>query len=716
MLMSSRFEPEGIVNTSVSKALYDVSTRLTRAGEDLEKLLHSRISWYVRDLGSALESSACRIAFVGQIKAGKSSLINALIKKPGLLPTDVNPSTAVITKVFLGGTGQSESSARFHFFTESEWDNIMSRSGQGADGTGLLTLPSSRTKLHELQRRAEKRLGPNYSQVLGKHHLFSAVTPQLLDQYVSASEYKPYSPEGPLLYSDVTKMAEVFLSSPPFSHPTVMIDTPGVNDLFFIRDEITHSNLADAEIYIVVLSAQNPLSSADLSLLRLLRGLQRDRIIAIINRIDSLENIAEDSKKVEAFVRERLQQEFPHASIPVIPVSALWGNAALAFDQDQADRICNASFARYMQDSGISKLGVRPEHGCDPATLLMCSGIPRILDFISRFVMSSVTEDLLLPTAATFGAIAHNSAMSSRLALRAFASEKLVNNSNAVMHEALRRQAERSLDQLSEVVKEVEGLLSGLVQNWEKFACDELANLERYLFYSIEVFADAQANAFISQNDPQGFVGRFCKDALRFRSELSDEFALHHTKISKGLLDRRNEAEAILRKTVQAKLPNLDNVIQFGLSPRKTRPLSVMALAKSTALETAEFWALLRRPSEGDEAGRIREIKLMIASEFVLILREILDTAQSDLKLTANEMMLKLRTMALSAVFPLIDNLSYLAQAFLNTKGAGVSASPINAGFMLDFQYRIQSAVDSQQELAERLVAIKKDAFQVPAG
>jgi hypothetical protein len=716
LLMSSRFEPESIVNTGVSKALYDVSSRLTRAGEDLETLLHSRISWYVRDMGSALESSACRIAFVGQIKAGKSSLINALIKKPGLLPTDVNPSTAVITKVFLGGTGQSEDSARFHFFTESEWDNIMSRAEPGADGNGLLTLPSSRAKLHELQRRAEKRLGANYSQVLGKHHLFSAVTPQLLDQYVSASDYKPHSPGGPILYSDVTKMAEVFLSSPPFSHPTVMIDTPGVNDLFFIRDEITHANLADAEIYIVVLSAQNPLSSADLSLLRLLRGLQRNRIIAVINRIDGLENIAEDSKRVEAFVREKLQQEFPHASIPVIPVSALWGNAALAFDQDEADRICNASFDRYVEESGTYKSDERSEHNRDPSTLFMCSGIPRILDVISLFVMSSVTEELLLPTAATFGAIAHNSAMSSRLALRAFASEKLVNSSHAVMQEELRRQAERSLDQLSGVVKEIEGLLSGLVQNWEGFACDELANLERYLFHSIDIFAEVQAKAFISQKDPQNFVGRFFKDALRFRSELSDEFALHHTQISKGLLDRRNEAEAILRKTLQAKLPNFDNVIQFGLSSRKTRPLSVMALAKSTALETAEFWALLRHPSQGEEVERVRELKLVIAAEFVLILREILETAQSDLKLTANEMMMKLRIMALSAIFPLIDNLSYLAETFLNKNVSGASASPINSGFMLDFQSRIKLTADRQQELAERLAVIKKEAFQVPTG
>ncbi len=710
--MAVRSEPDSPVNIGVSKALYDVKSGLVTAGADLEDLLHSRISWLVRDMRGALESNICKIAFVGQIKAGKSSLINALINKPGFLPTDINPSTAVVTKVFIGGSNQKDNTALFHFFTESEWDNIMS-AGPGAEGRSLLTLPSSRARLQDLQRRAEKRLGPGYSKMLGKHHLFSAVTPQILDQYVSASDYKPDAPESPMLYSDVTKMAEVFLKSPPFSHPTVMIDTPGVNDLFFIRDEITHSNLADADIYILVLSAQNPLSSAEVSLLRLLRGLQRDKIIAVINRIDSLDNIADKSRKVEAFVREKLKEEFPHASIPVLLASALWANAALASDETQIKRVCNANFHRYVKESGILRSQASAEDPNCPSTLLAASGIPRVVDFISRFIMSSVTEDQLLPTAATFAAIAHNTAMSSRLALRALAPDRLVKNPRP---DELKRQAQLSLDQLSEVVREIDDLHNGIVNDWEAHAKEELVNLERYLFYSIDIFAETQVKAFISLKDPQSFTGRFFQDALRFRSELSDKFARHHTQISKGLLDRKTEAEALLRRTLQAKLPNLDNVIQFGLSSRKTRPLSVMALAKATSLETAEFWALLKHPSEGDEAERIRELKLVIASEFVLILKELLETAQSDLKLTANEMMMKLRILALSAIFPLVDNLSYLADAFLKGKGLSGSASPIDGDFLQDFQSRITSDVKRQQEVAERLVDIKKLSLQVPVG
>src|SRR5690606_29576694 len=127
----------------------------------------------------------------------------------------------------------------------------------------------------ELRQRAKDRLGEDYGSLLGKHHLFSSVTTSLLERYVSAGD----SIIPSLLktnghgredrhYSDITKNAEVFLEGQPLGYPSVIIDTPGVNDPFLVRDEITHGNLGDADIYLVVLTAQQPLSKSDLVLLR----------------------------------------------------------------------------------------------------------------------------------------------------------------------------------------------------------------------------------------------------------------------------------------------------------------------------------------------------------------------------------------------------------------------------------------------------------------
>jgi hypothetical protein len=41
------------------------------------------------------------VTVIGQIKAGKTSLINAMIGAPELLPTDVNPWTSVVTSLHI---------------------------------------------------------------------------------------------------------------------------------------------------------------------------------------------------------------------------------------------------------------------------------------------------------------------------------------------------------------------------------------------------------------------------------------------------------------------------------------------------------------------------------------------------------------------------------------------------------------------------------------
>jgi predicted GTPase len=51
---------------------------------------------------------------------------------------------------------------------------------------------------------------------------------------------------------------------------------------------ITRRTLARADIYIVMLTARRALSSAGVALLRILRGLQNDRIAVFVNRIDEL--------------------------------------------------------------------------------------------------------------------------------------------------------------------------------------------------------------------------------------------------------------------------------------------------------------------------------------------------------------------------------------------------------------------------------------------
>src|SRR5208337_4119878 len=86
---------ENLTNIGVSAKLGEIRTALIECGNRLEKVVHARVGGLAIDLLNEIEGQTCRIAFIGQVNAGKSSLINARIQKPDFLPTDVNPSTAV---------------------------------------------------------------------------------------------------------------------------------------------------------------------------------------------------------------------------------------------------------------------------------------------------------------------------------------------------------------------------------------------------------------------------------------------------------------------------------------------------------------------------------------------------------------------------------------------------------------------------------------------
>src|SRR5262249_855018 len=163
----------------------------------------------------------------------------------------------------------------------------------------------------------------------------------VLERYVCAGDLDSDGADGPApdagRFADITKSADLYFDLEPFACAVTIVDTPGSNDPFLLRDEISREAPKSAAAYVVVLNAQQALSWSDLDLVRLLHGLQKSRLIVFVNRMDLLANPAQDGAAVAAHVRAKLASEFPGASIPIIAGSALWAQSA-AMSDDAATR------------------------------------------------------------------------------------------------------------------------------------------------------------------------------------------------------------------------------------------------------------------------------------------------------------------------------------------------------------------------------------------
>jgi signal recognition particle receptor subunit beta len=331
---ASRFEPKPRQSeTALGAPLESVRALLQGVVGRLGGLLGEHAAPLVEAAGRQLQERTCRIAVIGQIKAGKSTFINALARRPGLLPTDINPWTVVVTALhFRNDPTPPEHAAVFHLFSVDEWRELADGGGRLRELTERLVPGFEsdllRAQLEVMRRRAERRLGPKFAELLGQCHRFQAVTPQLLADYVSAGDDDTW-PGRRRHYSDITRSADLYFNDGPFAFPITLIDTPGTNDPFLVRDEITRRSLESPDIYVFVVSACQPLSAADIAMLRLLNGLHKDRIVVFINRADQLPNLSDDADVVKEAIEKRLRAELPSLTIPVVYGSAWLGSLRL---------------------------------------------------------------------------------------------------------------------------------------------------------------------------------------------------------------------------------------------------------------------------------------------------------------------------------------------------------------------------------------------------
>jgi len=614
--------------------------------------LEGPLAAMARSLVGELREQVCRIAVIGQVKAGKSTFINALAARPTMLPTDVNPWTAVVTKIHFGEPGAQEG-AYFEFFTEDEWRHMVG-GGRMREMANSLAPNLDSVEIHkqlsQFEQRARSRLGENFPQMLGKHHLFSSVTPGVLERYVTAGDERPAAEggidESNAHFADITKSADLYFQDNPFGFPTVVIDTPGTNDPFLVRDEITLQNLETADVYIVVVTAQQPLSNTDLNLLRLLQGVDAGRAVIFLNRLDMLEDAAENYQPVLERVRGILRKEFSTDDIPVIPGSAAWGLRAVTPTGAHRDGTLDDGFAAYAQARALAGRETLerfaetedPSESALSGLLTDVSGLSEINSELSRLMTRSRAAQKIASAAGIASALAHNYALLSRHEAERI--KTLADKDDAQRRED-RKQRKTAFQTAA---KDLAERFKTFERDYAALAAAGTRKISERLTAAVTRLADAEQAALEDKLRAGERIDTPRLDTIGIRHKLAREFVSVFDEVAAEMQSFEHNNLKEIDEMFSGSAPGLQGTMTAGPLPAPAARPSLSPLAQAVAVDLDEPRRFVWQSQSDDPRQAVKALRTGLERDFLTVVRELSDMAKKALSSHAASVTRRYRT------------------------------------------------------------------------
>lgn len=258
-----------------AKTIEKVNTLLQQ--NELQKDISPRLDKQLQAFLSKCAKPEFHIALVGAIKAGKSSLINAMLDEE-LASTEVTPETAALTKF----RGNSETDCvSITFYSAKEWETLWKSASQVSESKFM-------EEYRALNAGQEMERWVDHMPI----HVECKTRDQLkmeIQKWTSSRSATHY----------FVKEVEVFLKDFALPEGVILVDTPGLNDAVEYRSDITKNYIDRANAVFVCVKADK-LSGPELATICGVFSNARynpEKIYIIATQQDSLNCPEEDWKK-----------------------------------------------------------------------------------------------------------------------------------------------------------------------------------------------------------------------------------------------------------------------------------------------------------------------------------------------------------------------------------------------------------------------------------
>lgn len=221
------------------------------------------------------------IAVVGTVKAGKSSLINALIGTH-LASVDPTPETSILVKYRTTSEGNY---LKINFYTEAQWNKLWS------------TAKNATVFRNEYDRLGAENIKYEYLNKPQKYITCSSEElPRIMMEWSKSDTPKHF----------FVKEIEVGYQSDTIPHDVFLVDTPGLSDPVRYRSDITRRYIKRSDWILACITGENLSCQPEFNFLSKVisnKGGDVSKIFVVATKKDMLTNAEWEKKEKEFLIR-----------------------------------------------------------------------------------------------------------------------------------------------------------------------------------------------------------------------------------------------------------------------------------------------------------------------------------------------------------------------------------------------------------------------------